>query len=196
MFNKVSEMKKMDEQVVDKRVYKTLMRIEKGIIKFLENKSYNEITVKGICLKSGISRGTFYQHYKDKDDFLFKYQQAMMKKGKKRLANIHFTHRLQFFEYALNFWLNEGELFLLLLKDNGAYTIHQVMKQNLQQNIEVQLIPIVNTQTLTTKEKYFLIIFMSNAVFGVLQDWVKRGRQESPKELTLIIDKIFNTVFA
>lgn len=41
MFNKVSEMKKMDEQVVDKRVYKTLMRIEKGIIKLLENKSYN-----------------------------------------------------------------------------------------------------------------------------------------------------------
>ena len=43
--------------------------------------------------------------------------------------------------------------------------------------------------------KYFLIIFMSNAVLGVLQDWVQRGRQESPKEISLMIDKVFNTVF-
>ncbi len=70
------------------------------------------------------------------------------------------------------------------------------MKKNLQQNIEVRLVPIVDTSSLTNKEKYFLIIFMSNAIFGILQDWVQRVRVESSKELTVIIDKIFKTVFA
>lgn len=82
-----------------------------------------------------------------------------------------------------------------MLRDNGAYIVHQAIKKNLQQNIEVRLVPIMNTQALTNKEKYFLIIFMSNAVLGVLQDWVQRGRQESPKEISLMIDKVFNTVF-
>ena len=112
-----------------------------------------------------------------------------------RLTQIQFEERRQFFEHALNFWINEGELLLLLLRDNGAYIVHQAIKKNLQQNIEVRLVPIMNTQALTNKEKYFLIIFMSNAVFGVLQDWVQRGRQESPKEISLMIDKVFNTVF-
>lgn len=185
----------MNEETMDKRVYKTLTKIEKSMVTLLNVKSYDDISIKDICDESGISRGTFYQHYRDKDDFLFQYQKAMMKKGKRRLTQIQFEERRQFFEHALNFWINEGELLLLLLRDNGAYIVHQTIKKNLQQNIEVRLVPIMNTQALTNKEKYFLIIFMSNAVFGVLQDWVQRGRKESPKEISLMIDKVFNTVF-
>ncbi len=111
------------------------------------------------------------------------------------MKEIEYGERLQFFESALNFWIHEGELLLLLLKDNSAYIIHQAIKKNFQQNIEIRLIPIVNATSLTTQEKYLLIIFMSNAIFGVLQDWVQRGRQESPKEITRSIDKIFKTVF-
>lgn len=189
------EATQMNEETMDKRVYKTLTKIEKSMVTLLNVKSYDDISIKDICDESGISRGTFYQHYRDKDDFLFQYQKAMMKKGKRRLTQIQFEERRQFFEHALNFWINEGELLLLVLRDNGAYIVHQAIKKNLQQNIEVRLVPIMNTQALTNKEKYFLIIFMSNAVFGVLQDWVQRGRQESPKEISLMIDKVFNTVF-
>lgn len=185
----------MNEKTMDKRVYKTLTKIEKSMVTLLNVKSYDDISIKDICDESGISRGTFYQHYRDKDDFLFQYQKAMMKKGKRRLTQIQYEERRQFFEHELNFWINEGELLLLLLRDNDAYIVHQAIKKNLQQNIEVRLVPIMNTQALTNKEKYFLIIFMSNAVFGVLQDWVQRGRQESPKEISLMIDKVFNTVF-
>lgn len=189
------EATQMNEETMDKRVYKTLTKIEKSMVTLLNVKSYDDISIKDICDESGISRGTLYQHYRDKDDFLFQYQKAMMKKGKRRLTQIQFEERRQFFEHALNFWINEGELLLLLLRDNRAYIVHQAIKKNLQQNIEVRLVPIMNTQALTNKEKYFLIIFMSNAVFGVLQDWVQRGRQESPKEISLMIDKVFNTVF-
>ncbi len=195
MFNNVMEATQMNEETMDKRVYKTLTKIEKSMVTLLNVKSYDDISIKDICDESGISRGTFYQHYRDKDDFLFQYQKAMMKKGKRRLTQIQFEERRQFFEHALNFWINEGELLLLLLRDNGAYIVHQAIKKNLQQNIDVRLVPIMNTQALINKEKYFLIIFMSNAVFGVLQDWVQRGRQESPKEISLMIDKVFNTVF-
>lgn len=195
MFNNVMGATQMNEETMDKRVYKTLTKIEKSMVTLLNVKSYDDISIKDICDESGISRGTFYQHYRDKYDFLFQYQKAMMKKGKRRLTQIQFEERRQLFEHALNFWINEGELLLLLLRDNGAYIVHQAIKKNLQQNIEVRLVPIMNTQALTNKEKYFLIIFMSNAVFGVLQDWVQRGRQESPKEISLMIDKVFNTVF-
>ena len=59
----------MNENIVDKRVYKTLTKIENGMIRLLEDKPYKDINVKDICRESGISRGTFYQHYTNKDDF-------------------------------------------------------------------------------------------------------------------------------
>lgn len=184
----------MNENIVDKRVYKTLTKIENGMMRLLEDKPYKDINVKDICRESGISRGTFYQHYTNKDDFLYQYQKEMMKKWKQWLRKKEHVERIQFFEYALNFWIHEGELLLLLLKDESAYIVHQAIKKNFQQNIEVRLVPIVNTNSLTNKEKYLLIIFMSNAIFGVLQDWVQRGRLESPKELTYAINNIFKTV--
>lgn len=185
----------MNENIVDKRVYKTLTKIENGMIRLLEDKPYKDINVKDICRESGISRGTFYLHYTNKDDFLYQYQKEMIKKAKRWLRKKEHIERMQFFEYALNFWIHEGELLLLLLKDESAYIVHQAIKKNFQQNIEVRLVPIVNTNSLTNKEKYLLIIFMSNAIFGVLQDWAQRGRPESPKELTLIINNIFKTVW-
>ena len=49
----------MNENIVDKRVYKTLTKIENGMIRLLEDKPYKDINVKDICRESGISRGTF-----------------------------------------------------------------------------------------------------------------------------------------
>lgn len=72
-----------------------------------------------------------------------------------------------------------------------------LLDQNFKESLKYDnfIVPIVNTNSLTNKEKYLLIIFMSNAIFGVLQDWVQRGRPESPKELTHAINNIFKTVF-
>ncbi|EPP68396.1 hypothetical protein M452_0200890 [Staphylococcus epidermidis APO35] len=48
----------------------------------------------------------------------------------KKIIRNEYGERLQFFESALNFWVHEGELLLLLLKDNSAYIIHQAIKKN------------------------------------------------------------------
>lgn len=183
------------EFVIDKRIYNTYKKIETGMIALLKEKSYADINVKEICAASGVSRGTFYKHYKDKDDFLYQYQKKKMRLGKKVMLKGNIEKRLQFFEKILNFWQEEAELLLLLLGDVGAFITHNAIKKNLQANIEVQLIPILDTNLLTNKEKYFMLIFLSNAIFSVIQDWVQRGRIESSQEIATIIDKIINTVF-
>ena len=73
--------------------------------------------------------------------------------------------------------------------------MHQEIKKVLQRNIEINIVPILNTKLLTTKEKYFLLIFISNAIFGVIQDWVNRGCIEKPNELATIMNKIITSAF-
>lgn len=184
-----------DIEIADKRVVNTRNNIKNGVITLLQKKPFAEITIKDICAESNISRTTFYSHYKDKDDFIFSYQKSILKKGKKEILKKEFTSQRTFIETIIQFWLEEGQLVLLLLGDDSAQTIHTRMKKVIQYNIEINLVPILNTKSLTTKEKYFLLIFMSNAIFGVLQDWVKRGCVETPKEVATIMNKIFENAF-
>ena len=39
-------------------------------------------------------------------------------------------------------------------------------------------------------EKHYLVIFFSNAAFGLLQEWINNGQKESPEELVRILNKI------
>ena len=84
----------MNENIVDKRVYKTLTKIENGMIRLLEDKPYKDINVKDICRESGISRGTFYQHYTNKDDFLYQYQKEMIKKAQAQIGRASCRERV------------------------------------------------------------------------------------------------------
>ncbi|HGO3431674.1 TPA: TetR/AcrR family transcriptional regulator [Staphylococcus aureus] len=179
----------------DSRVTKTINRIHDGMVNLLKTKAYNDITVKDICEKGQISRTTFYTHYKTKDDFIYSYLNTLLKEAKKKFLKSETLTQAIFLKKMIYFWLSEGQLILMLLGDESAYKLHQVIKKSLQQRIEINVVPVLNTKMLTTKEKYFLLIFMSNAIIGVLQDWVKRGDKESPKEVAEIMNKIFENAF-
>lgn len=185
----------INNDIVDKRVAKTINHIIESLVTLLKQKSFDQITVKDICSEGKISRTTFYTHFKDKNEFIHKYLNDLLKKGKKDITRKEFSTKTEFFETMLNFWLNEGHIFLLLLADDSAQIAHAEIKKTLQYNIELKIIPIIHTQSLTNKEKYFLLIFMSNAIFGVLQDWSKRGCKETPKEVASIMNHIFTIAF-
>ncbi|CDR64055.1 TPA: TetR/AcrR family transcriptional regulator [Staphylococcus argenteus] len=179
----------------DSRITRTVNHIHDGLYSLLTRKSYTDITIKDICNESQISRTTFYAHFKSKDDFVYIYLNMLLKNAKKKFLKEGVTTQVIFLNKMIHFWLSEGQLILKLLGDDSAYKIHQVIKKSIQQRIEINIVPVLNTKMLTTKEKYFLLIFMSNAVIGVLQDWVIRGYKESPKEVAEIMNKIFVNAF-
>ncbi|MBU5271996.1 TetR/AcrR family transcriptional regulator [Staphylococcus caprae] len=184
-----------ERDIRDIRVTKTQNRIRNGMMRLLKIKTYDTITVKDICKESQISRTTFYSHYNDKEHFIYSHLNELLKKGKRELLKEEFSSQTYFFENAIKFWSTSGSLILILLGDNSAHKLHQEIKKVLQKNIEINIVPILNTKLLTTKEKYFLLIFISNAIFGVIQDWVNRGCIEKPNELATIMNKIITSAF-
>ncbi|WVT92849.1 TetR-like C-terminal domain-containing protein [Enterococcus durans] len=48
----------------------------------------------------------------------------------------------------------------------------------------------INIKFETEIEKHYLVIFFSNAAFGLLQEWINNGQKESPEELVRILNKI------
>ena len=48
----------------------TAKLMDEALIRLLEKKNYEFITVKEICTKAGVNRSTFYLHYETMDDLL------------------------------------------------------------------------------------------------------------------------------
>ena len=74
--------------MTDMRIVKTKRKARKAMITLLKEKKYDDISVKDICETAGISRGTFYLHYKDKYDLVQQYQAEFVKEGTKKALNL------------------------------------------------------------------------------------------------------------
>ncbi|GAA0124791.1 hypothetical protein UT300019_06930 [Clostridium sp. CTA-19] len=48
----------------------TKNKVFETAIKLIKEKGYNDVTVSEICKKAGVAKGTFYVHYKSKEDIV------------------------------------------------------------------------------------------------------------------------------
>src|SRR5699024_8249553 len=65
--------------IKDLRVIKTKKSIDDAIIALLKDKKFEDITVKDICEKAMINRGTYYSQYKDTNEIIQSYQKTLIK---------------------------------------------------------------------------------------------------------------------
>lgn len=181
----------------DIRFYKTKQRIIQGMVTLLEKKNFEEITVKDICASAAISRSGFYLHYADKYDLVEKYQLEIMAHANSLLASISQTHltKEQFMLHMLAYLQQEGRLLALLLSDHGSPVIQQQVKNVFKKNAIENVIAHFSIQIDSDLEQKYFVAFFSNAWFGILQEWINSGQQESPQQLVKIASKIIKFDF-
>lgn len=179
-----------EELITDVRIIKTKRSIHNALKRLLKEKKFDEISVKDICKEGDLSRGTFYLHYKDKYDLAYKYQIEIMKKVQTVIEKVNTLKMDDFFYKVIQFWNIEAELLMLLISDNGSSEIQSQVKRLIQYNAKRNVLPVIKTDYLTENEQHYLTVFLSNAIFGIIQEWVNNGQKESPEELSRILSKI------
>lgn len=55
---------------LDPRVRRTRQRLQEALLALLRERAFEDITVQDVTERAGLSRVTFYLHYRDKDDLL------------------------------------------------------------------------------------------------------------------------------
>lgn len=72
---------------VDTRVQFTKMKLREAILELLKNKSIDKITIKEICDRAGLNRGTFYLHYDSPSDLLKDIENQFLEENRKLLQS-------------------------------------------------------------------------------------------------------------
>jgi AcrR family transcriptional regulator len=161
------------ENKIDRRTAYTRMVIRESLYKLLQDKSLSEITVKELCELSDINRATFYRNYQDIYDLYEKLEMELTKNAfasgniendRYTLLELIYEHQ-EFYREFFNSRL-ESPYIKETLK-----TMYEKMKKLLIANGNYD-------------ERTFQISYQYNyyGFIGVVQEWLRNGCLEKPRE--------------
>ena len=175
---------------MDRRVAKTRDRIYSAFAEALNEKEYQKITVEDILSKSGISRSTFYAHFKTKEEVLDSISASIFDHVFSHSLTVEQTHdfsKSSIFEYShlithIFYHLHdEKQLITAILSSAGKDRFLGAMRQRVLPVIDRMLIegviknPSLPEELLRAKvtEDFIIIIVY----------WFGNGCTESPEKI-------------
>lgn len=182
MFRKGKTMVKQD-----RRIRKTRAVLKNALLSLMTEKSVKHITVKELCEKADINRGTFYLHFKDVFDMLEQIEDDMFQSFHEYM-NISENESLFLSEDKLkdifSFVQDNSDFCRVMLSDKGEIGFTRKLIKFLHDKFTASF---ENTNVV---ELYFS--FMVYGFLGLIENWLNTGMKESPEEMAKICDNLIN----
>lgn len=157
----------------DRRTEYTKMVIKQSLYELLDKKHLSKITVKELCKEADINRTTFYRNYQDIYDLYEKIEEELTE-------SVFADNDLENDRYKLLEVIYENQNFY------REFFASRLESRYIKQTIEkmYQEIKQLLIKRGSFDEKSFQILYQYNyyGVIGVIQEWLKRGCTEKPKE--------------
>ena len=160
----------------------TKQALANALKQLLQKKQITKITINDIAEACGISRMTFYYHFKDIYDLAdWTLQEALHT----AIADNH-THDnwQQGFLNLLDVLKAHQPLILNVYRAIDREQVERYMRRE----VEALLLPVVEEQAaglqISEKGKHMVAIFYTYAFMGIVLEWIQRNMQASPQEVT------------
>ena len=159
----------------------TKQALANALKQLLQKKQITKITINDIAEACGISRMTFYYHFKDIYDLADWTLQETL-------------HTAIADNRTLDNW-QQGFLNLLdVLKAHQPLILNvyraidrEQVERYMRREVEALLLPVVEEQAaglqLSEKGKHMVAIFYTYAFMGIVLEWIQRNMQASPQEV-------------
>lgn len=174
----------------DTRRQRTKELIQNALVTLLEDSSFDKITTISIAREAGISRSSFYTHYKDKYEMVDHYQGVVFNTLEKIFDKNNYNLEDSILEILQ--YLNHEKLFASLLTENGTKEIHNFIRHKLQLMISQELQTHFHKKDEDSVTNEYHSVYLSHAIVGVFQMWVARGKKETPEQMTYLLTGLLN----
>lgn len=154
-----------------------------ALIKLMEKKNIEKITVDELCKTGIIGRATYFRNFKSKDKILTAYLIMKWRKYEK-------SHKLK--EHNLN------DIYRVERYFEFCYSMRKVNELILKQGHHGAILSayetiVTNSDTNDVVDNYESY-YMAYGLFGILMKWANDGYKETSKELAeIVINKVLRT---
>ena len=186
----------------DLRITRSKRALSDALIELMEERSFDGFSVNDLCERADLNRGTFYNHFRDKDDLLAQLEAEVMDDLDRLQAQMqNLTVR-----ELLGYRARKKPLPLLVelfdyLREQGAF-LHAALGPGGDVGFGPRLRDSVCTNLVQSilHERYrndpspfvgYYVAFFASAYLGVITRWIETGMQESSEEMALIAMRLF-----
>ena len=181
----------------DRRVVRTKRELRQALIELMEERGLDGFTVNDLCNRADINRGTFYNHFHDKDDLLHTLENDVLSdlgRFQARLATLSFPtiilcnarkEPLPLLVEMFDYLREQGDFLHAVLGGGGDASFGLRLRDTICTNLVHSMLheryrndpsPFVN----------YYVAFFASAYLGVITRWIDTGMQESSEEMARI----------
>lgn len=150
------------------------------------------LTIKRLCERAGVNRGTFYLHFENLDEIRFHEEERIIR------TILSFTERfnrraisgtdpvaelIDVFSPLLNYFVAHREdiPLMLMLIDEGRF------RERIHSGIRINLERWFGHRLDNDPDALYVVQYMSSAILGVVSRWLGTGAVRPPSEIVSII---------
>lgn len=173
----------------------TARLMDEALLRLLEKKEYEFVTVKEICQKAGVNRTTFYLHYEGMDDLL----REAIDELSERFYEVFDADRVdpsadgtkselflvtpQYLKPYLNFILQNKIAFRLFYSKPKLFDVQKTFDGMYKDMFE----PILCRFGVDKADRKYVFAFYSGAVTAVIRQWVQNNYDKSVDDMVDLI---------
>lgn len=176
----------------DRRIRKTKDVLKKSLIALMGEKSINSITVKELCEKADINRGTFYLHYKD----VFHMLEEIEKELYEEFQDMILSHEISpdkietkpILEDIFTFIAQNSDFCMVVLCERGDMVFVKKIVSIIYEKGYSDWSNIFKKNDKDLFDKYYSFILYG--AIGLIDYWLKNGIKESPEYMAMLTENI------
>ncbi len=179
----------------DPRTRYTRKVIQDAFLEILKEKPVSKITVKEVCDKAEINRGTFYRHYQDCYDLLDKIEEEGLREFEKMLASVQATGMQSAVEAILHTLQNNSQLIRGLDSSTDGRQFVNRLAGRCALYME-QWLGSIPRSAASPANREASFAFLTGGGGSVIEWWLRSGMKAPPKEIAALIVKCSEIIVA
>lgn len=185
---------------MDRRQEKTKQAILQALIKLIDQKGLDQVSVSDLCQQANINRSTFYLHYKNMEDLLLSVEADFIREITDAIQDLETEDLIynsqaltQLFTRILESIEKNSDLIITLMSPTTSprtrLTIEQAIENIIIDRMNTAIISEATQEELSVSKTY-IAVTISSLFTGIVAEWLLSGKKESPQDLGQFISEI------
>ncbi|MBQ6499296.1 MAG: TetR/AcrR family transcriptional regulator [Ruminococcus sp.] len=175
----------MEKRATDRRVIKTKRAIKNALMRLLNDRDINDITISDIAAQADINRKTFYNYYSGVHEVIDEMEDDIISHVDEALTDIDFIDNLEnpylIFEKLTSVISTDMDTFGYLLGMNTNVGLLSKMVDLLKAKVKSVILPVVELDELRLN---LMLEFMITGMVAVYKRWFNSDRRASIDEIS------------
>lgn len=185
----------------DRRIARTQSALRDALVALVEERGLDVVSVGDLCAAADITRGTFYNHFKDKESLVAAFEEQViggLDVFQERMAHMSLAELakcvalkrpLPMLVEMFDYLRSEGAFLHAMLGPGGDAAFAARIRDAVCTNLVHSILHKRYRESADPFVGYY-VAFYASAYLGVIMRWVETGMQESSEEMARIAQRL------